>query len=453
MQSKLFQKFKNFLSVEQTPLSGLPAFGRMDDNFRPLLKPALYSFFMYIVAISAILRANFNYVDDMGRSLSGYRIWDTSSRYVNQWLSVLLHTDNHLTDISPLTQVLAAGVIAAGSVALVYILSDGRVTVPKLIAALPLGLSPYFLCCISYKFDAPYMAMSVTASIVPFVFANSRRWLFGAVSVGCLLVMCMSYQASSGIYIMLLIVLCFREWNEKGQRSRDGVKFLLYGGALYVLSLLIYKLFFMHPVNSYYSTDLFPPAAFLPGVAANLGKYISSIEAASNPLWTALTIAVAVLFVVVLVANSKRRRAAALFSSLGILALMFFVSYGIYLAMQGPQFATRALLGAGALLAVLCVTAVRVRPRPLALPVFALCWCFFVFSFTYGNALAEQKDYVDFRTDILAADLGRAFPTEDLTKMTMRIEGTAGYAAPIEKNIALRYPVIKTMVPVQLCST
>jgi hypothetical protein len=37
--------------------------------------------------------------------------------------------------------------------------------------------------------------------------------------------------------------------------------------------------------------------------------------------------------------------------------------------------------------------------------------------------------------------------------MTMRIEGTAGYAAPIEKNIALRYPVIKTMVPVQLCST
>jgi hypothetical protein len=32
--------------------------------------------------------------------------------------------------------------------------------------------------------------------------------------------------------------------------------------------------------------------------------------------------------------------------------------------------------------------------------VIALNWCFAVFAFTYGNALADQKRYIDFRTEI-----------------------------------------------------
>jgi hypothetical protein len=389
----------------------------------------------------------------MGRSVWGYRIWDTSSRYVNQYLSVLLHTNERLTDISPLPQILAAGILAVCSVALVYVFSDGKVTVPRLIAALPLGLSPYFLNCISYKFDAPYMALSVAAGIVPFLFANARRWRFGLISIVCLLIMCMTYQASSGIYIMVLIMLCFREWNEKGRSGRDVWKFFLFAGFLYVLSLLIYKVFLMRPIDSYYSTALFPLGEMAGGIAMNLGIYVFNLVTDSSHVWIVLAFTVAVLFVVASVMKSQRGRFLVLWLSIGVIALSFFVSYGIYLAMQEPQFMPRAMLGAGVLLAILCITVVQVRPRPLALPVFALCWCLFTFSLTYGNALAEQKHYVDFRTEILAADLSRTFPTEDLSKMTVRIEGSAGYATPIEKNIAKRYPVIKRMVPILLCST
>lgn len=39
-------------------------------------------------------------------------------------------------------------------------------------AVVPLGLSPWFLECFSYKFDSPYMALSVLASVIPFIFGR-----------------------------------------------------------------------------------------------------------------------------------------------------------------------------------------------------------------------------------------------------------------------------------------
>ena len=69
---------------------------------RELKKPFLALLAIYLIGISAILRANFNYIDDMGRVYSGYKGWGNFSRHTNMVLSGLLHADNYLTDISPL---------------------------------------------------------------------------------------------------------------------------------------------------------------------------------------------------------------------------------------------------------------------------------------------------------------------------------------------------------------
>jgi hypothetical protein len=74
-----------------------------------------------------------------------------------------------------------------------------------------------------------------------------------------------------------------------------------------------------------------------------------------------------------------------------------------------------------------------------------------VFAFSYGNALADQKRYIDFRTEILLGDLGRLFPDRNRNEMRIQLEGTAGFAPSIG-NISKRYPVIKSLVPIHLRS-
>jgi len=139
-------------------------------KWRSFIKPVLLMFGIYLLGIISIIRANFYFMDDVGRSVDAFRGWIAMSRYVAEFLSVFIHADARLTDISPLPQLLAVFILAISSVLLVYVLNDSKITIAGLLASIPVGLSPYMLECLSYKFDAPYMALSVLASIVPFLF-------------------------------------------------------------------------------------------------------------------------------------------------------------------------------------------------------------------------------------------------------------------------------------------
>jgi len=173
-------------------------------NYRQFVKPVLIMFGIYAFGISAIIRADFLYIDDIGRSAHGYRGWENWSRHISSFLAIFIHADTRINDISPLTQL-----IAVSSVVLVYVINNEKITKTALAASIPIGLSPYFLECFSYKFDAPYMALSVFVSIVPFVFMKNML-AFSVASVLGILIMCMTYQASSGIYIIIVILLCFQ---------------------------------------------------------------------------------------------------------------------------------------------------------------------------------------------------------------------------------------------------
>jgi len=91
-----------------------------------MLKPFFIMATVYFVGILAILRANFNYIDDMGRVFAGYQSWGNFSRYLSSALSNLVHADSYLTDVSPLTQLLAICILAAAGVVLLYIVTEKR---------------------------------------------------------------------------------------------------------------------------------------------------------------------------------------------------------------------------------------------------------------------------------------------------------------------------------------
>jgi len=91
---------------------------------------------------------------------AGYRGWQDFYRWINTYLSIFIHAERRITDISPVPQLIAVCILSISSISLIYILSGKKeFNIFAIIAAVPLGLSPFFLECLSYKFDAPCMAL------------------------------------------------------------------------------------------------------------------------------------------------------------------------------------------------------------------------------------------------------------------------------------------------------
>lgn len=89
-------------------------FHRFTEWYQKHKKQFLVLLLIYLLAFSAIIRANYSYVDDIGRTFAGYHGWLDWSRWTTEILATFIHAGWHLTDISPLPQILACMIMAMG---------------------------------------------------------------------------------------------------------------------------------------------------------------------------------------------------------------------------------------------------------------------------------------------------------------------------------------------------
>ncbi len=119
---------------------------------------------------------------------------------------------SNITDFSPFSQLLGLAFVSFSSLVLVRVFGDeseSNVSLPLLCASSFLGLSPYFLECISYKFDAFTMSIALFSSIFPFLFVKNMR-VFFVTSLLSLLVMYTTYQAASAVFIMTALFVLLK---------------------------------------------------------------------------------------------------------------------------------------------------------------------------------------------------------------------------------------------------
>ena len=105
------------------------------------------------------------------------------------------------------------------------------------------------------------------------------------------------------------------------------------------------------------------------------------------------------------------------------------------------------MYGVGAFLALIMITIVNAEKiYPAKVVCACLCWCFFVFAFTYGNALAAQKNYTDFRVQLVIEDLNELeiMNTEEIKKI--QLSGNIG-KAPVIRNMPQNYQMLNRLVP------
>jgi hypothetical protein len=420
----------------------------LNKNKKDFFSSILFLFVIYFLAIFSIIRANFNYVDDVRRSIVGNGMRGDFSRHISQFLSYFLHTNSRLTDISPLPQFVACLFLSLAGFMLVKIICN-KANKFLLFASLPLGLSPYFLSCFSYKFDAPYMALSILASIFPFLFMQKNKWIFAFICIASILVMTMTYQAASGIFIMLALFIFFTNLMYKKDTVKNNFIFLGISCLSYSIALIMFQLFFKDHVISYVSTDL-PKIENMTAIfLRNIQIYFTNIDNDFNIIWKILSIAVMILFYIKTIIFSKLNKILSFFLTSIFLFLLIIPSFGLYSILENPLFAPRTMYGIGFFLAILCVDICFSLKKFISFPAIVLCWCFLVFSFAYGNALDDQKRYNNFRTELLIHDLASLFPVKTEEPYSLTIVNNIGYS-PVVENVAVNNPVVKRLVHINL---
>ena len=407
----------------------------------------------YTLSILTLLRANYSYIDDLGRIILGYRLWLNFSRYVSEFFSPVINGDYILNDISPLPQLLAVVFLAFSSVIIIKAFSLNKDNwLINSIAVLPLGFSPYFLECLSFKFDAPFMAFSVLTSVFPILFINHFRCkkYFLLVFI-CTMLMCMTYQASSGIFMLTTLVYLVCSWNQ-GETIQSCFKKFIVSAAGFLSSIIVYRQLLMTEVRGYVSTSVAGYDSFFCIVWHNLETYANLLLKDNIMLWKALFVLICIMYLRSFAESSSRKKCLSFLVGLIVLPLGMVLSFGGYIFLEKLSFFPRTMYGIGVFVAIIAVISVDHLPKNLMAKIAscAMSWVLFSFAFCYGNALAEQNHYDEFRTQLVLSDLSRIKGLWDSNQnRRIQIQGSTGYS-PIVKRMVLRYGILGRLVPIKL---
>lgn len=411
---------------------------------------------VYYLAYFSIIRANYYYLDDMTRTATGIQGWDYFSRYISVWLSTIIHCDNYLSDVAPLTQFLAIIILSLSGILTVKIITGRNAKPIDLVAVLPMGLVPYFLECISYRFDSPYMALSILASVFPCAFYKDKNQLSDSIvyvfaGIVGTLVVCMTYQAASGIFPMLVVVVC-----AKRIIDNDDIKSVLKFAGLsafgYLIALIIFKYLIMVPVSSYVTTYQAPAGNIISTTVNNLKQYFSAIIRDFKFGWKLTILIIVAIYICICTIQSKINKFIALIVGIISAAVMLLMSFGAYAMLEKSIFNPRAMYGFGSFLAFLAVyicafdvNSFKFVPRVACA---VLGWMFISFSFTYGNCLYAQAQYTDFRARLIISDLNEIedFCSSDTLKY-VNIHGDIGLSPIVQKINFGPSTMLKSLIP------
>ena len=433
--------------------------GKFVEWAKPFVKPVGILWAGIMLGMLAILRANFSYMDDLARTVEGYKGWGNFSRYLSNFLAMVVNGNTTVTDISPWPQILAALIMAVAGVMLLYIIyGRKRFRWWELMTVAILALNPYFLECLSYKFDAPYIAVSVLAMVLPMLaMRKETKWYILAVMSGTL-VTCMTYQASLGILPMLVILVAMERWSQ-GENGKEVWGLVWKAVVGYGLGLVIFRVFLMRQVDAYVTTSLPAIGELLPTVLRNLREYYELIGQDLTKIWILLMAVLGLGFIGISVMRSERKKyLAGIVAVLGV-GLMGAGCFGIYPLMEQPLYEPRAMFGVMVMVAMLGVVVVKegkwqkkwqkVGWGSLVVVVVALSYEFGIFGLTYGNALALQGEYTDFRIQETIGALEDVMQENETEEdVTVKVAGTIGLAPALE-GVAARYPILERLVPVE----
>lgn len=408
-------------------------------------------FIIYMITILSIGIINYPYIDDIGRQVSGSTGFASSyARYFSEYSSYLVQGSHHLTDLGLTTFILSAVIMSIVSVLVLFLIFDGkRITWISALTSVLLGINPWFLEALSFRFDSPYICLSILVSVIPFLLYKKNTIHYFLVSTICIFLMCNSYQASSGIYPVILLSLVFKDLIQNtsilDSLKKVGISIAAYGAAMaiFFVEMLFNPQLQERGTNTTLATLSDMPKAIL----MNYRVYFQTIYSQSAKIWVLLIFLAILLFIFQFLLIDKQIKS--FFYSVIYIIIGSCLSYGVYASFARPLAADRPRYAYGFAFFItiaLIVSGKRINnyyfklPRNIILGLLVYYMC--SFSFTYSTALAAQKDSFELQSTILAQDLAKYNQPNSAIYINKFFNDS-----PIFKNTAINYPILSALVP------
>lgn len=428
-----------------------------------------------MVALFPLIRANYSYLDDLGRAVDGYHGWQGFGRYLSNFFSLFVHADTTLSDISPLPQLIAVLILAYTGLIAIRIVSKSLIkqnaqseesstqahkgyTLWQLIATLPMFLSPWYLECLSFKFDSPYMALSVLASIFPMTLYRHNGKAYFFVLLCCTLVVCTTYQVSLA-FTMIFFCFLFLQQAVQNVGKKTLCRYVFVSITAISVALLFFVIFLMpempkdpyvNPKISYANPHLPALTDFIQNTYRNFMLYAQMLfaELDKHHRWIVLSSLLIAFCLYAIGKNSLLIKKKTFILTICTFCCMFLCSFGVYPLMALPTFIPRTMYGIGAFIALICLYLASCQKAYVAKCVLAMfSWTLIVFAAVYGNALSVQKEYVNFRMQTLLSDINSLETIhngKDKEFFLININ-VLGNAPAIHKTIKL-YPILGMLI-------
>lgn len=372
-----------------------------------------FIFFVYFIGYFGIIVHSENYADDYQRSTDGVFGFKYLSRFASEFLSKIVYLNyNRNVDAAPITQILAIILLCVSSMFLVYILNKkfGYFT---LLASSFLGLSPFFLENMSYKFDSVFMSLSLALNIFCFLFFD-RKILFAFISFFCLLACFNLYQAGHQAFLILSFFVIFT-LVMKGRNFFEIIKISTFLVICFLIPTIFYKALIMHSfsVQNYTASSIFGFNDLFIGVFKNILRllevYKESFTKSQLILFFSLCMAFILTSYRVFSINKNNFIVPFLF-----LFVSISFSSGLFILLQHQLFNPRNFNGIGVLFAIISIFLLKGNFICFKKILIVLASYFLILeSNVYANAMRYQNDYNKFRFEMMLKDLGELLPDDN----------------------------------------
>lgn len=428
---KRFSDFKNYLLLNKSS--------------------ALLIFIIYSVVNINVGLAEYPYIDDIGRQLQGYSGFSEHySRYLSEYSARLIQGGDHLTDLGLTPHILSACFLSLASLILLFVLyPNKKISFITTCVSTIIGINPWFLEPLSFRFDNPFMTLSILVSIIPFIFWDNKK-IFGIMSVVGIFLMCNSYQASSGVYIMVTMTLIFLELLQ-GSYFKEEIPKIVISILSYVVGLVLYRIqLFIKPPIFADQANIPKGLVILKIIILNAKGYLKNIFLQSSTIWILLSITAVLLLMISVIRFSRTKFVLNFVYMLIWLSLGSVFSYGTYLILSNPYYLMRPRYeyGYGIFLAIILIVSLECIEKSKIIRVIKslisglLVFYFLSFSFVYVSSLKQQNDMFKSQSILLASSLNKYVTPEKAVINVNRFLSDS----PVFSNTASVYPILKSLI-------
>lgn len=397
---------------------------------------------------------NYYYIDDIDRRVTGVTDFArTYARYLSEAGSWLMQGSRHLTDLGLTSFILSGLILTLTSTLAIYLVSETKkMSWITTFASLFIGINPWVMELMSFKYDSPFMMLSILISFLPFLFLNSNRLAFASSVALSIFLMFNSYQGSSGIFIVIILILSLQHFI-KTESLLSSIEKLTVGAVGYVIGLAFYVI----------------ELSLLPGLAGrgrametaslselpmaifnNWNAYLVSYREGLPRLWKFLILIIVLVFIYQIVVNSKTK-IKALLLTIVTLTVSSIATFGIYLAhadigliVGRPRYG----YGLAVMLGLITVyTASRLtiglRGNTFKLVIGLLIYYAYSFSLGYVASLDNQKTDFEEQSAILSSHLTQYISEENqLVYINHLFEDSPAFL-----NAKKNYTMLEKLVP------